>query len=75
MKENTRAITVPIPEELDEVLNTIARSFGIAKVDIIRRAIYSYLQEIEAVSTAFTYDRAPTRTHGRLGDEHHERKQ
>ncbi len=74
MKEKTRVIDVSMPEELDEVLNTLARSFRIAKVDIIRRAIYSYLQEIEAVSTAFTYNQAPTRTSGRLGDEHHERK-
>lgn len=75
MKENRPVIEVPIPQELNDVLDAIVRSFGIAKVEIIRRAIYSYLQEKEAISTAFTYDRAPTRTHGRLGHNHHERKQ
>lgn len=71
--EKRPLIEVPLPKELDDALNAIVRTFGIAKVEIIRHAIVDYLRSKDAIPPTLTYTGAG-RTRGRTHPTH-ERKQ
>ena len=72
--EKRPVVRLPLPQELDDALNAIVRTYGIAKVEIIRHAIVDYLHGKNVIPPTLTYESVPVLSRGRLRPTH-ERKQ
>lgn len=56
-----------MPVYIDEALNEVVLTFGIAKAEIVRHAIVEYLRDKGAVPPTFTYEGSGL-SRGRLRD-------